>query len=186
MRLLLAISLTLFLTTGAVAQKTKKGNRKFIYGTLEGLDSYTGYFWFDNVLTQMGQRIIYKTDLVEKKGKTLYAAKFHSFTSDSLHLRTFPTMQHGFGRIEAMIPRIVSGRLELYSGHWANYYSFNESDHYYVFTGSQNIRLIRRKFKEQMKELLQDDEDIIQRVDREEVTYDDMPTIIYNYNRRRK
>lgn len=186
MRTLLTISLILFCITGAVAQKTKKGEREFTYGTLEGLDSYTGYFWFDNVLTQMGQRIIYKKDLAEKRGKTLYAANFMAFYSDSLFLRTFPTMQYGFGRIEAMIPRIVSGRLELYSAHWANYYSFKESDHYYLFYGSQNIRLVRRKFKEQMKELLQDDADIIQRIDREEVTYDDMPTIIYNYNQRRK
>lgn len=132
----------------------------------------------------MGQRILYKDSLNQKKKKTLYAKDFERFRGDSIFLRTFKTIPYGTGRLDAMIPRVVEGKLELYNATYRNYYSFNDSDHYYIYDGRENIRLVKRKFKEQMKELLKDDIDIIQRIDREEVTYEDMPTIIYNYNRR--
>jgi hypothetical protein len=58
---------------------------------------------------------------------------------------------------------------------------FEQTDHFYIFRGSEQIRLIRRKFKEQMKELLSDDEGIVQQIDRGELDYDDPPTIICDY-----
>jgi len=166
--------------------KKKTDGRKFIYGKLSGPVSYSGYFWFDNVLTQMGQRIIYKEDLSEKKGEVLYAHDFDTFESDSIFLRTFKTIPVGTGRIMAMIPRLISGKLELYNAIYAGFYSFNKSDHFYLYDGIENIRVIRRKFKEQMKELISDDPEIIQRIEREKLTYDDLPAIIYNYNLRQQ
>lgn len=134
----------------------------------------------------MGQRIIYKENLEEKKGKTLYAQDFETFKSDSVFLRTFKTIPYGTGRLMVMIPRVVSGKIELYNAVYAGFYSFKTSDHFHLYDGIKNIRAIRRKFKEQMKELLSDDPEILQRIDREELTYDDLPTIIYNYNLRRQ
>jgi hypothetical protein len=166
--------------------KKKSDDRKFIYGKLSGRVSYSGYFWFDNTLSQMGQRIIYKENLSIEKGKILYAHDFETFTSDSIFLRSFKTIPIGTGRIMAMIPRIVSGKIELYNAVYAGFYSFKESDHFHLYDGIKNIRAIRRKFKEQMKELLNDDPEILQWIDREELTYDDLPTIIYNYNLRRQ
>lgn len=192
---ILVTVIILFSFSGIFAQKdfTNKNipkktsdDRKFIYGKLSGRVSYSGYFWFDNTLSQMGQRIIYKENLEEKKGKTLYAQDFETFKSDSVFLRTFKTIPYGTGRLMVMIPRVVSGKIELYNAVYAGFYSFKTSDHFHLYDGIKNIRAIRRKFKEQMKELLSDDPEILQRIDREELTYDDLPTIIYNYNLRRQ
>jgi hypothetical protein len=163
----------------------QKEQRKFIYGTLSGATSYKGYFWFDSKLSQMGQRILYKETLEAKKKRTLYAMDFDTFQGDSIFLRTFKTILYGTGRLQAMIPRIVPGKLQLYSASWVGFYSFTKSDHFYVYDGIKDIRLIRRKFKEQMKELLFDDADLVEKIQREEVNYDDMPTIIQSYNLRR-
>jgi len=185
----------LFSFTGIFAQrdftnknipKKKTDDRKFIYGKLSGSVSYSGYFWFDNVLSHMGQRIIYKENLSVKKGKILYAHDFETFESDSVFLRAFPTIPIGTGRIRTMIPRIVTGKLELYNAIYAGFYSSKKSDHFHLYNGIENIRVIRKKFKEQMRELISDDPEILQRIDREELTYDDLPTIIYNYNLRQQ
>lgn len=173
--------------SGECVAQTKPDNSEFIYGTLTGSTSFTGYFWFERKLwSGMGQRIIYKLNLEEKKGKNLYALNFKTFVSDSLFMRTFKTIKYGTGRLQVMLPRIVTGKLELYNAVYRGFYSFEKTDHYYLYDGNENIQLVRRKFKDQMKELLKDDADIIGRVEREEVTYDDMPSIIYNYNLRKQ
>lgn len=161
-----------------------QNNKTFVYGTLSGETTHTGYFWFDNVLTQMGQRILFKENPDSKKKKTFYAHNFTVFSNDSLVLRTFKTIPYGTGRLSAMIPRIVSGKLELYVSKFAGHYLVKASDHFYLFDGVENTRLVRRKFKEQMSEILSDDAEIVRRIQLEELSYDDMPAIIYNYNLR--
>ena len=181
----LIITLGLFLLcAAAVAQK--KSDRKYEYGTLSGTATFTGYFWFDNNLTQMGQRILFKKTLDEKKTKTLYATTFTTFKSDSVFRRTFETIPYGFGRLAAMLPRIVAGPIELYDAIYAGTYEFETSDHFYLYVGREHIRLVRRKFKTQVTELIRDDADIVQRIERGELTYDDMPSIIHNYNMRKE
>jgi len=176
--------LILFQSCVLVAQKSE---RVFIYGTLHGSNnSITGYFWFNNVLTQMGQHIIYKESLDTKKKKTLYAKDFTTFENDSIFLRTFKTVLYGTGRLDAMLARIVPGELELYNAIYRGFYSFSKTDHFYLYDGKESIRLVKRKFKEQMKELLGDDTYIIQKIETEELTYSDLPEIIHNYNLRRK
>ncbi len=183
MRFILTL-LIIFQSCSLLAQKSE---RKFIYGTLQGSNnSITGYFWFSNVLTQMGQHIVYKENLETKKKKTLYAKDFITFENDSVFLRTFKTILYGTGRLDAMLPRVVPGELELYNAIYRGFYSFSKTDHFYLYKGKERIRLVERKFKEQMKELLGDDTDIIRRIESEELTYSDLPTIIHNYNLRRQ
>lgn len=180
MRPILVVAI-IFSATSLIAQDSE---RNYIPGTLIGSKTLKGYFWFDRSLSQMGQRILYKESLNQKKKKTLYAKDFKTFTGDGIFLRTFKTIPYGTGRLDAMIPRVVEGKFELYSAIYKNYYAFKDSDHYYLYDGRENIRLVKRKFKDQMNEFLKDDTDIIQKIDRGEVTYEDMPTIIYNYNQR--
>jgi hypothetical protein len=162
-----------------------KSDRKYIYGTLSGdMDSHTGYFWFDHELSQMGQRILFKPDLDVKKPATLYAMNYETFKSDSVFLRTFKTILYGTGRLKAMLPRVYTGKLELYNAIYTGFYSINESDHFYLYDGKTTISLKRAKFKKQMKEILSDDAEINQRIDRDELKYDDIPEIISAYNLR--
>ncbi len=181
MRFILVTAILLH-STFLIAQQSE---RNYIYGTLRGHKSFTGYFLFDNTLTQRGQHISFRNPETKKR-KMLYAKNFTTFEGDSIFLRTFKTIPAGTGRLAAMIPRIVTGKLELYSAIYRGFYSFSKSDHFYLYNGQENIRLVRRKFKEQMKELLADDVDIVGRIDRGEVSYNDMPTIIHNYNQRQQ
>ncbi len=179
MRFVLTLAIPLS-STLLIAQKNEP---VYIYGTLHGeSQSITGYFWFDNTLTQMGQHIWYKESLESKKKKTLYAIKFPTFESDSIFLRKFRTIPAGTGRLDTMLPRILKGKIELHNAVYRGYYSFSQSDHFYIYTGSESVRLVRRKFKEQMTQLLADDADIVRRIENGKATYDDMPAIIHNYN----
>jgi hypothetical protein len=157
--------------------------KKFFYGTLSGAATFEGYFWFDNVLNTMGQRIWFKTNPNIKKKQTLYTHSFETFDGDEIFMRKFKLVV-GLTSWEVMMPRVVTGKLELYNAEFRGYYAFSASDYYFIYDGKQKIRLIRRKFKEQMTQLLSDDADIIRRIENGEVKYDDMPTIIYNYNQR--
>ncbi|HYF68741.1 MAG TPA: hypothetical protein VD884_11425 [Ohtaekwangia sp.] len=181
MRFALITVITILSSTSCFSQSNPNN---FIYGTLYGTTSYTGYFWFDPVLTQMGQRITYKETLETKKKKKLWAMNFDTFQSDSLFLRRFKTMPFGTGHVESMVPRIVMGKLQLYSASWRGFYSLRKSDHFFIYDGIRKIRLIRKKFEEQMTELLAGDVDLVERIEREELNYDDMPSIILNYNLR--
>jgi hypothetical protein len=66
MRLLLTAVVISFCSASAWAQK----NVTYVHGTLSGAKSFTGYFWFDKNLTQMGQRILYKETADAKRKKT--------------------------------------------------------------------------------------------------------------------
>lgn len=173
----IAVVFLCFSIAGVAQQK------HYFYGTLTGSTTLEGYFWFDNVLNQMGQRIWFKTDPNIKKKKTLYTHSFETFDGEEIFMRKFKIIS-GMSSWDVMLPRVVTGKLELYNAVFLGYFAFEKSDHFYIYKGQEKIRLVRRKFKEQVTELLSDDADIVQRIEREEVKYDDLPTIIYNYNLR--
>lgn len=184
-KILLVVSAVCIVAAG-FSQTVRQGSKDYVRGVLTGgVDSYEGYFWFSTVLDGRGQRILYKTDLKAKKKKAFYADDFEVFTSDSLCLRSFKVVHYGTGMISAMIPRIVSGRLELYSVVYRGYYSFVKSDHYFMKDGSMDVRLTKKKFKEQLKPLLWGDDELVKRIENGEFAYDDIPEIISLYNSKR-
>jgi hypothetical protein len=180
------IIIILLLSTISVCAQ-KKRERKYTYGILKGTVSYEGFFFFDSIADQSGQRIYYKPTLDTKKEKLLYPIRFETFESDSVFRRNFKTILYGTGRLQAMVVRIINGELELYDVDYKSHYLSKKVDHFFLYDrrNKNKIRLTRLKFKDQMQEILVDDKEILSKIENGELNYEQLPAIIYNYNLRR-
>ena len=177
----------LFLSVLLVANSafSQKFVTNFIYGKMvKEKDTLAGYFKFDREISQNGQLVYYKKQYESEKTKSFPSRKYDHFESDSFYLETFGVMPMLTGDVLIMIPRIINGRLQLFAVNYngGGFLNLGHSETLCIKKGSEKLRLKKGKFKKQMHKLLDDDEELLQKIDNDELKYEDLTEIVKSYN----
>jgi hypothetical protein len=162
------------------------GEKKYLYGRMVGqADTLVGYFWFDNQIDQNGQTVFFKKDLNSNKKKKFQSRNYLYFESDSIYLETFPAIPTVTGAVLIMIPRIVNGRIQLFDSKYKwGYANMFKIERFFIKVGGDKVQVKRKNFKQLMNTYLADDEDLITKIENEELQYDNLMEIIITYNNR--
>jgi len=146
---------------------------------VKGRDILTGYFRFDNEIVNQRQIVHYRESWRGEEVK-LYANKYDYFESDSIYMETVP---YGLGG-GLMIPRIINGKIQLFEvlieGRY--YLHFDGNENIYAKKGGVKMRIRKSKFKKQMHELLADDPSLLEKIDNDELKFENIKEIILAYN----
>ena len=170
-------------TAGVVNAQLKKN---YVQGTLQGVDQkLTGYFWFDNALSDGAQRIYYKETL-ESRCSEITAADFDRFESTQAYREKFIVSHANASRGAAiLLPRIEKGKINLFKYNYvvANQkHNLNRENHYYVQKGLVKTRITYTNFKDKMQDLIGDNAALIAKVKSNKLNYYDLREIIAQYN----
>lgn len=162
------------------------GKKEFIYGTMVGSsDTLVGYFWFDNQINQFGQTVHFKKDLNSGKKKVFQSHKYKFFQNDSIYLETFVTEPNATGELRFMLPRIINGKIQLFESKYKwGYFNMFTSERFYIKAPGEKAQVKKKNFKQLMKRVLADDEDLVKKIDNNELQFDDLPEIVTKYNSR--
>lgn len=165
----------------------KNEKKEYIYGKMVNKKKeLTGYFWFDNKnITTNGQTVYYLKTMETTYVKTFQSRKYDYFVSDSLYLETFDAIPLIGGDIIIMIPRIIDGEIQLFGLNFTKYNFYflkSTKDYYFIKTGTAKMRISKKQFKEQMKDLIGKDKVLLNKINSGELTYDNLPEIIQSYN----
>jgi len=166
----------------------KSEKKVYIYGKMVNKKKeLTGYFWFDNknIYQYSGQLVYYLKTMETTYVETFVSRKYDYFESDSLYLETFEVPIAIGEKIKIMIPRIVDGEIQLFGVQVIknNFYFFKSiKDNYFIKTETVKINITKKQFKEQMKDLISKDQVLLGKINSGELTYDNLPEIIYTYN----
>ncbi|RAJ77338.1 hypothetical protein CLV59_107105 [Chitinophaga dinghuensis] len=160
------------------------GQTDYMYGTMGNrTETLVGYFSFDYEISQNGQTVYFWKGPGSGRPKSFQSRKYDYFRGDSVYMEKFGGYQALGGKVELLIPRIVDGRIQLFElffkwgpGHLA------KSDRYFVKKGEEKFQLKKKKFKEQMKSLINEDADLLKKVESGELTYDNLIDVILMYN----
>lgn len=182
---ILFFGLTLIISC-TFAQRNRRTSTEFIYGRMiKPTDTLVGFFRFDFVVSQNGQTVYFKRGLNEKKTKRFQTRRYDYFESDSVYLENFAVPMSGvLGKVEIMIPRVLNGKIQLFEYRLRTPGLFKdiETERFFVKKGDVKMRLNRRKFKEQMLQLIGDKPEIMGKIDTEQLKYADLMDIIFQYN----
>jgi hypothetical protein len=160
------------------------GKKEFIYGKMVGRsDTLVGYFWFDNQITQNGQTVQFKEDLNSENKKTFQSRHYDYFESDGIYLETFGAIPTVSGDILIMIPRVINGRIQLFDNKFKwGYMNLFKSEHYFLKKGWDKVRVKKKDFKELMQRFVGDDKSLMEKIENNELKYDDLIEIVTIYN----
>ena len=157
----------------------------FIYGKMvKENDTLVGYFKFNHDITQNGQQVYYKKQFESESSKSFPSRRYDYFESDSFYLETFGVVPMLTGDVLIMIPRIINGKLQLFAVNYngGGFLGLGHSETLCIKKGSEKLRLKKSKFKKQMHQLLDDDEALLQKIDNDELKYEDLIEIVKSYN----
>jgi hypothetical protein len=143
-------------------------------------DSLTGYFKFDGTFSQDGQTVQYKKDSSARKTKKFPSRRYMSFTSDSIYMETFGVLPSFTGDLLVMVPRIIDGPIQLF------YFPYRRPgtvfvpkyEPYHIKTADFRKRVSRKKFKEDMSQILRSYAVLLKYIVEDKFTYDDLPIIV--------
>lgn len=178
MRRLLAI---ISILSALFVQGQPNFHNDFIYGTMQGDGgTLTGYFKFDRTFSQNGQTVYFKEDSTSRKTKKFPSRRYMSFTSDSLYMETFGVMPTITGDILVMVPRILNGPIQLF------YFPYGRPgtiiapkyEPYHIKASGYRKRVSRKKFKNEMAEILSSNTVLLKYIEEEKLKYDDLPIIV--------
>jgi hypothetical protein len=182
---LLFVFIFLFTSIG-FAQFFSTMKREYIYGKMaNSKKELIGYFWFDNNITSNGQTVSFKESLDSKNEKVFQSRKYDYFTSDSIYLEKFAAIPYPGGDLIIMIPRIIDGKIQLFGLKYtkSSFYFVNSTkDYFFVKKGTEKQKITKKYFKEIMKDLISDDQVLLDKINNDELTYDNLPQIIQTYN----
>jgi hypothetical protein len=156
----------------------------FTYGKLVSEnDTLVGFFQFETGLSSMGQRIHYKESKEKVFSKPLWAKDFHYFESDSIYLATCD-ISTITGDIFVMLPRVINGTLQVFE------YTFKGGpmslikmeQYYFVRSEYANSKVTKKNFKKVMPYLIPDSPELLSRIERGELKFKDLKTIIIQFN----
>ena len=161
--------------------------KEYMYGKMaNSKKELIGYFWFDNEnISSNGQTVYYKESLDSKDIKIFQSRKYDYFISDSLYLETFPAIPYPGGDLLIMIPRIVDGKIQLFGLKFTTtsfYVVRSTKDYFFIKKGDEKKKIMKKYFKEQMKDLISEDQVLLDKINSGELTYDNLPEIIQAYN----
>jgi hypothetical protein len=157
----------------------------FIYGKMvRKNDTLKGYFMFSHEISQNGQPVSYKAEAESEKIKTFPSRRYDYFESDSLYLETFGVVPMLTGDVLIMIPRIVNGKLQLFTTVYSGGGVFNlgTTESFFIKKGIEKIKIKKSKFKKQMETLIQDDQALLQKIENDELKYEDIIEIVKTYD----
>jgi hypothetical protein len=133
----------------------------------------------------MGQQIMYKTNLTDKKKKKFWASDFISFETQHFYLETFSVQNPAaVGKSDIMIPRIVNGYLQLFEYRFTGSALWLSGDHFFIKDGRKKERIRRKTFIAQMNVFVGDNEALITDIENKMLTYDNLKQIILRYNKK--
>jgi hypothetical protein len=84
-----------------------------------------------------------------------------------------------------MIPRIVDGNIQLFGLNYtlkSFYFVKSTKDYFFIKKEGQKIKITRKYFKELMKDLISEDKILLEKINNDELKYEDLPQIIQSYN----
>jgi hypothetical protein len=181
----LVLFFLLISTTSHIFSQSIFGKKKeFIYGKMVGRsDTLVGYFWFDNQISQNGQTVEFKEDLNAENKKRFQSRDYDYFESDSIYLETFGAIPTATGDILIMIPRVVNGKIQLFDNKfkWGAMNLF-KSEHFFIKKNRDKVRVKKKKFKELMQIYVGDDKPLMEKIEKNELQYEDLIEIITIYN----
>lgn len=162
------------------------GEKNYLYGRMVGpLDTLVGYFSFDDKIDQNGQTVFFKQDLNSNKKRKFQSRNYFYFESDSIYMETFPAIPTITGAVLIMIPRIINGKIQLFDSKYRwGYANMFKLERFFIKTGPDKVIVKRKNFKQVMKAYLADDEDLMTKIDNDELRYDDLIEIVKAYDSR--
>ncbi|MFX1706717.1 hypothetical protein PV783_22295 [Chitinophaga sp. CC14] len=160
------------------------GQTDYIFGTMVNrTDTLVGYFSFDKQITQNGQTVYYVPGPGSGRIKTFQSRKYDYFQGDSIYMEKFGGYPALGGMVDVLIPRVIDGRIQLFELKF-NWGPMNlaKSDRFFVKKGTEKFSIKRKKFKEQMRTLISENIDLLNKIESGELTFDDMIKVILMYN----
>jgi hypothetical protein len=157
----------------------------FIYGKMvKENDTLTGYFSFSHEITNNGQTVYFRDEMNPEKTRTFQSRRYDYFESDKLYMETFGVVPTITGNILMMIPRIMNGKLQLFEVHYdgGGIFNMGSTVSFFIKKGNLKLRIKNGKFKKQMHSLIEDDTVLMQKVDNDELKYEDLIDIVKTYN----
>jgi len=161
------------------------GKKEFIYGKIVGRsDTLVGYFWFDNrKILEYGQMVHFKEDLNSEIKKSFQSRHYDYFEADSIYLETFGAIPTISGDMLIMIPRVINGKIQLFDNKFKwGYMNLFKSEHYFLKKGWDKVRVKKKDFKELMQRFVGDDKSLMEKIENNELKYDDLIEIVTIYN----
>jgi hypothetical protein len=171
-------------TPNIFSQSIFGGKKEFIYGKMVGRsDTLIGYFWFDNQITQNGQTVQFKEDLNSDTKKTFQSRHYDYFESDGIYLETFGAIPTISGDVLIMIPRIINGKIQLFENKFKwGYFNAFKSEKFFLKKGWNKERVKKKNFKDLMQRYVGDDKSLMEKIEKNELKYDDLVEIVTIYN----
>jgi hypothetical protein len=157
----------------------------FIYGKMvKRNDTLSGYFRFSPDVTRNGQTVYFKEEFRSGVKKRFPSRRYEYFESDSFYLGTFGVVPTITGDISIMIPRIIDGKLQLFAVDYngGGFLNLGSTESFFIKKGPVKLRIKKSKFKKQMHTLVEDDEALIQKIENDQLKYDDLVDIVKTYN----
>ncbi|MBV8251380.1 MAG: hypothetical protein JO154_02135 [Chitinophaga sp.] len=181
-RVAFTLLLTLFFFNSQ--SQTIYGQTDYMYGKMaNATETLVGYFSFDKVISSNGQTVYYWKG-PGTRPKTFQSRKYDYFQGDSIYMEKFGTLAALGGKVEMMLPRIIDGRIQLFELTFRREsLPMFKSDRFYVKKGQEKFQLKKRKFKEQMRTLISEDAVLLNKIENEELTFDDIIDVILMYNK---
>lgn len=154
-------------------------SENYYFGKLLGKkDTTEGYFSFKKKVWNAGQSVQYKS-LEDGMIQEFSVRKHDRFFSDSICLECIETK---FG-LFLMVPRIANGKIELYGIYYSHGLFIKEKE-FFVKVNGKIEPIIKDEFKDRMRRLLADDKELLDRIEKKELKYNDMLEIVTQYNNR--
>jgi hypothetical protein len=163
---------------------SQPGFDTFRYGKMvKGTDTLIGYFSFSHDIDQNGQTVKYRESFNSSIHR-FQSRKYEYFEADSLYMETFGVVPMLTGDVLIMIPRIVNGKIQLFSTAVGGlgFMGLEKKESFFIKKGSEKMRIKKGKFKKQMHSLIADDEALLNRIDSDELKYEDLIQIVVTYD----
>jgi hypothetical protein len=178
--------ITLSFASSLVFSQSSLKDSDFIYGKMIGKDTLVGYFHFDKEFYEDGVTVFFRKKLTDTYYDCFPSKKYFSFESGSMYLESFEVARWGRDVdtiMRQMIPRVIKGTIELFEFRITNSSSTRtRSLIFFTKKDEEKEKIIKPTFKRQMASLVGDDEALMERINKGELRYQDMPQIVELYN----